>query len=895
MKAYSLEKTPLIKMTINLNKKKYENFVKESNILNNQFSETETSHGFLIVLADGKATVSQFGEGLRQLECVKSRYFSFETEEDTFEVNGKVINGTQTWVQKNDILAEAFVEKDGKTVKINMATNGYVCVGNTLICFKDIKLGTSITVKNKYDMKYLKSALIQSVVLNGQDIKLETKDGEKHIIPNDLELTENMYTKNSDGTFSDVVFENLVLNEIKVEVGKKYYDVTKNFRCTSNGIVLHSNEPSTTKIDISVTRYNKQTVNVKTTVSYVSREELDVGKITVFVTHEKINPTVIAGDQTVVVDQPVKKVECTLSTGIKMTSVITKFVKPYKTISGGIMRYEPSDATTKSIVTSGHYILNDVVNEAKSEIILRENEQSLMLFTEETSTWTTYDLRQESKFNNVLKINIYNRLCPSFDLSAIGWYDKKDEFDYFINGKAHDSKKYYLNAGKLKTTETETIVEEIKLGLIRKSDKTSFEVLVTFVLEESPKISYTLKGDEIFGEDSMFARASFAGFPAFFDPCVDYGQFVVYQNKEDYENIIYAHGNAVSFDSKVFNTYPFVKYFSKTAATIETCDKTLKMKTAALSEEFKIKLTGPDQYVKLNHCADVKCANFVLVIPETTSTCFFRANDNIYLIRSAKTKTMSSTDMGSFLTRKKSMTLEDRKTSFFGKIMNVLGIDNEEKSVTPGFEDNMVKTTLKVEKPSAEPEPIVDAVKKVPEPVIDTVKKVPEPVKKAILSNEMMSRSTATRIAVPSVAAQGEERKPVHVQVKKEVKETVDREDTKVMKKVCDAGLVKHKAVIAPPKKEIEEKEALSKKSVIIDNALVQTKKVEVEKTSTYSTPAVSEKSQRVILPESNHAIANMSTPVPVQKSINFNISVNIQRSVELPKSVVRKFSYFTF
>lgn len=903
-------------MTINLNKKKYENFVKESKISNGQFTTTDTSSGFLIVLLDGKPNVTLFGEELRQMECSKSRYFTFETDENVFEVNGKVLNGTQTWVQKNDILAEAFIEKEGKTVKINMATNGYVCVNKTLVYFKDIKLTAPISIKNKNNIKYLKSALIQSVILNGQEIMLELKDNDKHVIPDNLELTENMYTKNSDGTFSDVIFQNLILNDIKVEIGKEYYDVTKNFRCTSNGTVLRSDESSTTKIDISVTRYDKQTVNVKTTVHYVSQEELDVSKVSIFVTHEKINPIVVVANQAVTVDEPVKKVECTLSTGTKVISIITKFVKPYKLINGGIMRYEASDATTKSITTSGHYILNGVVHEAKSEITLKENEQSLMLYSEETSTWTTYDLRQESKFNKVMKINVYSRLGQSFDLSTIGWYDKKDEFDYFINGKAYESNKYYLNTGKQRTTESETIIEEIKLGIIRKSDKMSFELFITFVLEESPKITYTLQGDEIFGEESMFARTSFANFPAFFDPCVDYGQFVIYQNKEDYENIIYAHGNAVSFDSKLFNTYPFVKFSSKTTATIETCEKTLKIKTAALSEEFKIKLTGPDQYAKLNHCSDVKCANFVLTIPETTSTCFFKANDNIYLIRSAKTKTMSSTDMGSFLSRKKSMTIEDRKGSFFGKLMNVFGINDDEKSTTtPSFDDSMTaKISAKVEKPSAEHEtaalvqwepekktsPVVQLVETAP--IVQTVsvsrsvsdvqpapiKKLTEPVKKAILSKE-------TTVSLDSTVIQGEEKKTAPKEVKKEFKEIVDRVDTNLTTNVYEAGLLKHKAVIVQQKKEIEENEVSSKKSVSTHNTLIQTKKPEVEKTVIFSTAAVSEKSQRVILPEMNHAPV---TSAPIEKAINFNISINIQRSaptVIRPRILDKKFTYYSF
>lgn len=697
--------------TFNLDKKTFVNFVSNSTVTDKIFTSTENSQGVLITLGKESFEVKEFGN-IKTQKVVKTRRFILNGETD-FRVNGKTISGTQTWVPKDDILCEAFVSKKDTTIVIDMATNGYIFINDTLINFSGIKLNPYVDIKTKEGITYFKSKTVSRVFYHGHEIKLKV-DGEKHIFPKDLPIDEFIYFENKDGSYNNLVPLNFSINTVIVPIGENFYDYTKNYRCFPTTSTYSEEFGEDDAIKMFVTRFTGETVEIRISLCSVPVRNYSVAYLEVFGIHEKISDAVIYDDDITgeeffrtIVSDPVTIVKIPMKDGTTAKSTIIRYIIPYTQVNQ-ITRYEPFK--DKEITTDDYYILNGkFFQEDKSGstvISLTEKEGTLETYCKSTRTWTIHDLRQESYFNDHLSINVYSDKGTSFDLRTIGYYDEKDSFSFYVNGNSQKNPRFLLT---FPTEIKDNFIQTIKLSLMR-FDKVDFNINVSFYLARTANVNFIVTGDENFASGSLMRtsmRGSMRKTVGFtdFSPYVDYGQFQIRDGET-----LYAHQNAVTTESKSFKTFPFVKYTNETTANVEFSDKTAKLHSMAVNEDTRIDLLINSDYVRLNECASVEFKNSALLIPEKTSFCFFKATDGIYMIKSADLRSLTMTNMSSFNNRRKSLAQEPEEEglikSLIGFVSNKFASGKDLK--TPkNTEESDPKKDLKTPKNTEETEPEV--------------------------------------------------------------------------------------------------------------------------------------------------------------------------------------------
>lgn len=779
--------------TLNLDKKTFVNYVSNSTITDKIFTSTGNSQGVLITLHRGTFEVKEFGN-VKVHNVSKTRRFVLNNQEK-FIVNGKEIKGTQTWIQKNEICCEAFVDKKDETITIEMATDGYIFVNDTLINFSGIKLGSDLSIKTKEGITYFKSKAVSRVFYHGHEFKLET-DGEKYVFPKNLPIDEFIYAENKDGSFNNLVPVNFSINTVTVPLGEPFYDFTKNYRCSPVSYNEEFGDDDT--VNMSVTRFNKETVQVRISTCSVPLKNFEVSYIEVFVAHEKIPFTVNyeSFNHTETVTVPVTDVKFQTGDGSQVKSTIIRYVIPYTQVKQ-ITRYEPFK--NKEIQTDEHYILNGEYhcekNSSSVTISLKENEDTLETYCKSTSTWTVHDLRQESYFNENLSINIYTDKNPSFDLRTIGYYDEKDTFSMYIDGAAQKSSRFYLT---VPTEMKDNFIQMIKFSLVR-FDKVSFNVNVSFFYAKTSNVNFVVPEDDIFGTGSLLKNSfkksvSFKGnretFMSF-EPYVDYGQFQIRNNET-----VHVHQNSVTAESKIFKTFPFIRYADETSATVEFSDKSLPLKSIATSEDMKIDLLANSDYVRLNDCSSVEFKNSALFIPAKTSFCFFKASDDIYMIKSADLRTLSMNNMSAFGDRRKSLAQPKEEDeglikSFMGFMANKFGsgkdlktsaasspkqIEETEPEVLVGSKREVIPETVQEHKPVALHKPVaplkpVKEHKAVPDekpvvlirPAKPEVKPSPPPVFQKPVTVQNNSVSVGENYLLKQESSNVKKHKDVHV------------------------------------------------------------------------------------------------------------------------------------
>ena len=278
---------------INIGSKKYENFVKNSNIVDQELTVNENSEGVLITKnSQGVLETTIFGS-VSEHTSFKNRIFTFVNAYKTFEVNGHKVNGNQEWIPGNDILAECFVEKSNDSIKIVSFSEGYVYVNKSVIVFKDIKNRQAIPVKNKNNELYFKAKDVESIYYNGKEIYLQNNN-DKYLFPDDFPLTDNMFLKYTDGSFSDLFIREFKFpDKIYAPVGENFYDITRNFRCKKLENFYRSETHKSEDIEITINTFNhekkkNETKLIKTTIIYTYKSLYDKNTIILYKIHEMI-------------------------------------------------------------------------------------------------------------------------------------------------------------------------------------------------------------------------------------------------------------------------------------------------------------------------------------------------------------------------------------------------------------------------------------------------------------------------------------------------------------------------------------------------------------------------------------------------------------------------------
>lgn len=800
--------------SINLTKiQKYYNFVNESTIEDNIFKPGQNANGFFIAVGKTGPVVSVYGDAKKHV-CMKSRNFVFEDSSKDLTVNGIKISDGGSWIKQNDIFSEAFVKKEGKRVKISFATKGYVCVNNNLISFEGIKLDSDILLKSKDGKNYIKSREISKIFLNGEQILFET-DGERHFIPNGLTLTENFYLEMKNGHFCNVSIP-FSLPPIYVVLGQKSSLLTENFRC-SNPVVepLMSDEKKEEKINFTVTRYNDETITASLLCNFVTLEEYNLSNIVFDVIHEsqetKINYGIYPSVQTVqieILETPIlesknsqsffgslssianlpaiqkrePRVEnlivtvvdvitnvcCTMKDGSIFHSKITRSVQVSNKEKGEIKRYIPG--TKSEFISDEYFVLNgnDLRRQKGSKkisIVFTEEYNSITLYNSETQTWTEHEVRQETLFSKKYIKEVYTNLSPTFHLSDLGWYDQKDTFKYFINGTNVEKLKYYIDSKKSKVIDGKTVLEEIKISFSRQQDKKIFETTVLFVLNNNLKTSYILEKDEnSFKAFQTITHSTYGGY------ILDSEELYVFQNK-------------INGLSEEFKTFPIFNYIDQDTVKVRTCSLTREIKSMIIDEDFEIKLTNND-YIRLNHCSDVRIKNSILTVPRHTSFCVFSVEGIVYFIKSSLTKNASKSSFSGVLERRRTTVIDslsgsfktdpsqkpsaepEKEKSIGDRIRSFSIIDSIRSMITKEEKPEAEKQPEAGKQPEAEKQPEVEKQPKQPkvekqqpeqppkkDAIVPTLKKIDAPVNtvKKIVLNQPSSKPNPKKVLPPTL------------------------------------------------------------------------------------------------------------------------------------------------
>lgn len=631
-------------MSIN---KKSINFVTGGSSNNGQFIASPDSVGVILTQKKNDVMVEKFGNIIEQ-NVTGSRRLVL-TKQDDFVVNGTKIHGTQTWVRKTDILCEAFVDKKGNKIIIEMATNGYIYINNTLVHFSGIDIKSDVEIKNKNNQTYFKAENVSKIFYHGNEISLDNESGKYQL--SNYPIDEFIYIQYKNGSYSNLVPTNFSINRVTTPLGEPFFDYTKNYRCSIN-----SHEEvfcSENYEDFVVTRFNSNTpVNIRISINSVPKEEFDESYREIFTIHEKI---------------PIDGITAPVTITDKAT--IIRYVVP-SAKRHEILRYKPF--TSREFVTDEYYIKNGVPvyeRDAKRFTInFTEDEDTLEVYSKDANVWTVYDLRQESYFNKTVNINFYTTKNPVFDLRTIGYYDNKDTFSLFVNEDAQKSSKYALDLNK----RSGSLLDSIKFSLIRQCDGASFSTIVNFHYFDTSCVNYIYAGDENFAQGSLLKKVSFMEKSSDFIPFAEYGQFIIHKDET-----IFAHHNELTMDSVRFKTFPLVCFDSPTNASIRTCEMTMPIKCLSIDKDMSINLVLNTDYIRLNECQSVEYKNSELKICGKPSFCFFKASDAIYMIKSSTTRSLSSGDMNNLRDRRKSLNASfvgspRDQQSFMGKLFGGL-------------------------------------------------------------------------------------------------------------------------------------------------------------------------------------------------------------------------------
>lgn len=556
-------------------------------------------------------------------------------------VNGKTLKrGESIWIPAEKSLASCFAKFDGRVVLIDMASEGYVCVDyDILYQFTEIKMNKDAPMKAaSFSVPVKKST---AVIMNGAPLseKLYEMKKDKHYFNKDIKLSEWMYLVHEDGSFTDIVFpveegaSQILTEPITVYLKKGFRGVPNlldGLRATADlPSITHNNTDRVVKKQYKIQHYTGE-VDVNFELVFLSEMESRVLDIHEVLVHELQDFTVryalygmyfkVEEDQKTDFKPTQFFTKLTVFTAddTPVTSYVTREVKSYEKVNGGVIRKMLPEHTK----TNKFFIVNDAFYKTSTDRVNQpvENGSTFAIYNESTSTWTSYTKRGEILFNASYLVNLVDEKENEFNLRNVGVWDQTEAVSFQIEDKD------VLPTLKLKSGELD---KDLKLTV--KFDDCQQVCTIRFQLNSLVRVSLLIDGEEDFSS-SYARRASFyKSEEQSSEHLWSYGRFF-----GQIDEPIHAYGMSVKLDSNgvctpVMSKYPIIDQTSE-----RTCKliKSMKYVAELLTEDKVIELGKEDVYLRINACTDVEFKNSTITIPASTGTCFFVAGDTFHVYRS---------------------------------------------------------------------------------------------------------------------------------------------------------------------------------------------------------------------------------------------------------------------
>lgn len=643
--------------------------------------------------------------GKRSIDCVVSPMgTSFIINDKLYEAEGFVHYASDMLdcFAKLENNAVAFGEKSATVVRLESVSEGFYSINNSVLYeFRDIKKNKNLKLREdlpKPDAKrrsvtsleapspYLETpkSNLKSVVLNGKRLT----DGEgisildNRVVFTDLTPTENLYIEHKDGSYSDVqLVKPISLGQFYL---LKSFSGVFNFMENYRGVVVKNSAvsysgTSTSKAKLTVTRSN-ETVDLDAVCLWLGDLEMLLREHTFHLVHPDQKTPLDYGALGMSDPRTVTKVEivngegsidglvvkptswktivkCYLDDGTTCFGTIFREQLPFSIKQEAVVRFDESSIF--ELKSDCYYMINGEIfnrdtkgdtykatfdGDEKLAIFPRKGLESYGLYSTATGEWRIFPTKVKAKFNTLYIGEIFSTQKEHVQLDEIGSYDPKDKWSYTVNGKLLPADKPSYKVSVPKDIRIEALIEEVKCNA-KNNDGDSFDFTVRFVHESRSKVSFILPQDEHFATQTQ-RRASFSSKPTLDEPFFTYGRFRSPQGK-----MLYAYGNEVMNGSISANTYPIITFNGPDSGVVNTAEGTLPIKTFSLTDDMELK--GIQKFVRLNNCYNVVFENSNLLIPSNTGVCFFRADNNIYLIKSALARGVSFASLDGSLTLSK--------------------------------------------------------------------------------------------------------------------------------------------------------------------------------------------------------------------------------------------------
>jgi len=776
-----------------LNKTSY-CFADEVIIEENKVTTSESSKGFIIQCEKSGDNVTTLGD-VHKIEVESGiRQYSFPFKKLMFTVNGNQMNQKQIWLPNTNCLAEVFVEQTVDKILITAFSNGYVCIDNTfLIYFSEIKTKTPLQIKNKNNKTYFKALNVSKIFLNHREIAL-TVDGEYHYIHPLMPITENFYVIYNDGSSSNV--EPISFNLPSVFINKSslvpFRDFAKNFRCVvlDDAKIIYNKTDDVQILSLNVKRFNNKTLNINVICNFISQKALTLKEITIPTIHTRINNTVnfapynvksVKGFDNLEIElkETYNLFECIMLDNSMVESLVIRDITQ-TTIEEKNYRFKAG--TKHTFQTDDYYIYNNniIATNKKGQsfsLVLTANSNELWTYNINKTTWTKIKLYEEVVLNTTYVVQVFSLNKPSFNLTNLGFYDSKETFNYYVNEKAYTKPKYFIQCPKDLVMETGKIIEEVKVDMISNVDKRKYACIIKFMMVNDSKFSFLVSDSDYFDSPLFKAAISFDTFT----PYSTYGPFRIT------EEPLAAFHSIVTTGAKIFECYPIITFNERNVGTVITCEKTYKLETNLLTDNFELEVNDLSSFLRLNSCVGLTFENTKITAKKEVPVCFFVADQKIYLFRSSFFTGNSQGSFGSFSMKANasfmgtgspvftSFSLPDksdgdakRRRSIFQTVGDKLadtlnGLTGRNPASTPLPGDKKNLKYLEDNKPSAEPSALTTPLFQVIGTDQDTF---PGPQKNTIISEPTLNTSDnvsktlhnigkPTSSSIPPVVARG--------------------------------------------------------------------------------------------------------------------------------------------
>ena len=569
-------------------------------------------------------------------------------EKNDYTINNKSFKkDTITWINGNDF----FIQVKNNKLTIDMIRNGFYCFENSILFeVKHLTIDDSIRLGEKSKKG------IKNIWFNGKHYSIEstnmftlTKGENRDILRLDpvISQTDRLYVEYSNGHFADVE-----MVDFNPKVVMVYED--QNLKPFENfKVQIMSDIKEDDKRKISLTKKNGDFVSYSLDEIYVSKLKEKLLFLEIPTYHEKHNPKVNLRDfdvnqEIVTVDdkeqfilelnEQRKEYVCVLKNGDKFNCILAKYNYPYTLVDSGVLRFSLQDPT--ELNSDYLYMVDDnlyefPVNETffssyyngkNLTLTLKPGVNSVSVFDKKSQQWKVYKTYLNYMFNDSYTVNVFGT-GSIFNMEDFGMKDSKEKIEWFYTEKDKEPKNIKNNKLKIDVPENVVPGELIKTYKITakiRSVEVYFELF--FIYETYNNVFFYYKDDDIFGSTPTRRRVSKRSFSS---DVFTYGIFVGNINSE-----LYVYNTKVDSMTLplVKNSFPIIKFEESNVGSIRVSNYTMPINTKILTEDFMI--NDVKSYVRLNNCSNVIYNGITVTVPFKTSTCFFKANDELYLLKS---------------------------------------------------------------------------------------------------------------------------------------------------------------------------------------------------------------------------------------------------------------------